>query len=65
MIPMNRAKTRGRIGGPEDGVVILSLEPLTITSERSGRVAKMEETWVVTLVTRGVTGFHPKTQFAC
>ena len=33
---------------------------LTITLECSGRVAKTEETRVVTLVTRGVTEFHPR-----
>ena len=38
---------------------------LTITLERSGRVAKTEETRVVTLVTRGSNRISSKTQFAC
>ena len=77
MIPVNHVKTLGRTEGPKEGGGGGGGDPkfgtLTITSERSGRVANMEETWVVPLVTRGegggggggVTGFRPKTQCAC
>ena len=53
---MNCAKTRGRTGCPEErggGGGDPKFGALTITSECSGRVANMEETRVVTLMTRG------------
>ena len=70
MTPVNRVKTRGRTGGPEDGGGggDPKFGALTITSECSGRVVNTEETRVITLMTKGgggATGFCPKTQFAC
>ena len=65
-IPVNLAITRGQTGGPERGGGDPMFGAPTITLERSGRVTKTEETWVITLVTRGgggggggVTGFRP------
>ena len=52
-------KLEGELGVPKMGGDP-KFGALTITLEHSGRVAKTEETQVVTLMTRGVTGFRPK-----